>query len=400
MDVVMPQLGETVEEGTITVWCKKVGETVSANETLFEVSTDKVDTEIPAPVDGVLMAVLAEEGDTVSVGTRIAVISGDGDDEQVAEETAPEAQAKPTAAPSPPPAGDANMSAVLSPVVSQMLAEHGLDASQITGTGRGGRITRRDVLVSLEKKNTDSGAAAELPVDGTVIPMSRINQLTAEHMVRSVATSPHVLQAVEADFNAVAQARDANCDGWAEREGFQLTYLPFIARATCLAIADFPNVNASVDGDRLVVHDRIHLGIAVDLDLKELVVPVIRDAGGKRLPDLACAINDVSSRARKGALTPDDLAGGTYTISNSGSFGTLITAPIINQPQVAILSTDGIQKRPSVVTGESGDTLAIRLIGVLAQSFDHRAMGGAYSASFLGRLKEIIEIRNWAEELR
>ncbi len=402
MDVIMPQLGETVTEGTVTVWCKKIGDVVKAEETLFEVSTDKVDTEIPAPADGVLAEILVEEGETVKIGTRIAVIDDGGASATVAA-AAMEAPAAVSATPrSSAPSG--TMARVLSPVVSRLIAEHALDAADITGTGRGGRITRRGVMAHIDESGKAAAAAAAAPPspgdDGaTLVPFSRINRMTAAHMVRSKATSAHVLQAVEADFVAVDEVRTARQEGWTAAEGFALTYLPFIARATCLAIADFPNVNASVAEDGLVVHGRVNLGIAVDLELAELVVPVIKDAGEKSVAELARAIVDLAARARDRTLTPDELAGGTYTISNSGGFGTLITAPIINQPQVAILSTDGVRKRPVVVEDEGGEAITVRPIGILAQSFDHRAMGGAYSAAFLRRLKRIIETHDWGAEL-
>jgi 2-oxoglutarate dehydrogenase E2 component (dihydrolipoamide succinyltransferase) len=409
MDVIMPQLGETVSEGTVTVWCKKVGDAVKADETLFEVSTDKVDTEIPAPADGVLAEILVQEGETVNVGAKLAVIddggaseAGESTEADAGSDSAPvAAQPKPSSPPtSPDMAG--SMAGVLSPVVSRLIAEHGFDAADITGTGRDGRITRRDVMAHLASSGTPpaSGGAGAAEEGTTLVPFSRINRLTGEHMVRSKATSPHVLQAIEADFSAIDEVREAHREDWTGAEGFALTYLPFIARATCLAIADFPNVNARVAEDGLAVFSHVHLGIAVDIDLAELVVPVIRDAEAKSVADLARAINDLAVRARERTLTPDEMAGGTYTISNSGAFGTLITAPIINQPQVAILSTDGVCKRPVVVEDEGGDTITIRPIGILAQSFDHRAMGGAYSAAFLGRLKQIVETYDWAAELR
>ncbi len=387
MDVVMPQLGETVGEGTITVWRKKVGDTVSADEVLFEDSTDKVDTEIPAPTAGVLTEIVVAEGETVGVGTRLAVIDdGRGDAKTEA----------PAAEPAAPPAGadeGGDMAAVLSPVVSRLIAEHGLNVSDITGTGRGGRITRRDVLAHVE---AGSGAAVPSVADGDeVIPFSRVNKLTAQHMVRSKATSAHVLQAVEVDFSAVEAARD----------GSALTYLPFIACAVCRAIAAFPKINASVvkygtGGDALVVHRAVNLGIAVDLDFSALVVPVIRDAQDRSVAELADAIRALADRARGDGLIPDDMTGGTYTITNNGSFGTLITAPIINQPQVAVLSVDGIARRPVVVTGaDGGEEIAIRPVGILAQSFDHRAFGGAYSGAYLNRLKQIIETTDWVAEL-
>ena len=409
MDVIMPQLGETVSEGTVTVWCKKVGDAVKADETLFEVSTDKVDTEIPAPADGVLAEILVQEGETVNVGAKLAVIddggaseAGESTEADAGSDSAPvAAQPKPSSPPtSPDMAG--SMAGVLSPVVSRLIAEHGFDAADITGTGRDGRITRRDVMAHLASSGTPpaSGGAGAAEEGTTLVPFSRINRLTGEHMVRSKATSPHVLQAIEADFSAIDEVREARREDWTGAEGLALTYLPFIARATCLAIADFPNVNARVAEDGLALFSHVHLGIAVDIDLAELVVPVIRDAEAKSVADLARAINDLAVRARERTLTPDEMAGGTYTISNSGAFGTLITAPIINQPQVAILSTDGVCKRPVVVEDEGGDTITIRPIGILAQSFDHRAMGGAYSAAFLGRLKQIVETYDWAAELR
>ena len=218
-------------------------------------------------------------------------------------------------------------------------------------------------------------------------------------MVRSKATSPHVLQAVEANFHAVEKARATHGDAWRDAYSFSLSYLPFISRAIVEAISEFPRVNASIDGDNLEIHGRVNLGIAVDLGFEGLVVPVIKDAQDAKLQDLAFTIRDLAVRARNGKLGADDLAGGTYTLSNSGPFGTLITAPIINQPQVAILSSDGVRKKPVVIEGEGGDSIAIRPIGVLAQSFDHRAFDGAYSAAFLNRLREILEQTDWSTQL-
>jgi 2-oxoglutarate dehydrogenase E2 component (dihydrolipoamide succinyltransferase) len=218
-------------------------------------------------------------------------------------------------------------------------------------------------------------------------------------MVRSAATSPHVLQAVEVDVLGVEQLRSAAGGAWRAREGFSLSYLPFVARAVCRAVPEFPHVNASVRGDALVVHHRVNLGIAVDLDRQGLIVPVVKDAAEKTVRELAVAIHRLADRARRGALTPDELTEGTYTLSNSGPFGTLITAPIIYQPQVAILSTDGVKKRPVVIEGAGGDTIAIRPVGVLAQCFDHRAFDGAYSAAFLRRVREILEQADFAAEL-
>ena len=392
MDIVMPQLGETVTEGTVTVWHKKVGDAVKADEILFEVSTDKVETEVQAPADGVLAEISVEEGTTVDVGTTLAILAEAGGHVAAAPAASPTPKAETPAARAPAarPAGSDRLDATgqpLSPVVRRLLAEHGIDAGAITGTGRDNRITRRDVLAAIP---------AVAHGGGEVIRLSRIRKQIGDHMVRSKATSPHVLQAVEANFHAVEKARTAHGDDWRAKAGFGLTYLPFIARATIEAIAEFPRVNASIDGDNLVVHGRVNLGIAVDLGFEGLMVPVILEAQTLSVADLARAIHDVATGARDGKLGADDYAGGTYTLSNSGPFGTLITAPVINQPQVAILSTDGVRKKPVVIEAPNGDSIAIRPVGVLAQSFDHRAFDGAYSAAFLNRLREILEQTDWS----
>ncbi len=219
-------------------------------------------------------------------------------------------------------------------------------------------------------------------------------------MVRSKSTSAHVLQAIDVDFTAVDQCRLARREEWKSAKGYSLTYLPFVARATCLAIAEFPKVNASTDGEALLVHKAVNLAIAVDLNFEGLVAPVVRNAGALKVSDLAERFNDLGSRAKSNKLTPDDLQGGTYTLSNPGPFGTLFTAPIINQPQIAILSMDAVKKRPVVVEADSGDTIEIRPVGVLAQSFDHRVIDGAYSAAFLNRLKSLIETSDWQHEMQ
>ncbi len=398
----MPQLGETVTEGTVIAWHKKVGDAVKADENLFDVETDKVTAEIPAPAAGVLKEILVAVGTTVAVGARLAVIETAGATvAQSAAAAAPGAAPTVAAATRPPAAPGEAGELPLSPVVRRLIAEHGLDPARIRGTGRGGRITREDVLAALE---TGGGATAPAAPAGRapqaeVVPLSRIRKQIAAHMVRSKATSPHVLQAVEVDFYAVEAARQARGEDWRRREGFGLTYLPFIARAVIDAIAEFPRVNASIDGDNLIVHKRVNLGVAVDLNFEGLMAPVVKDAQSMRLADIARAMNALATRARNGSIGADDLAGGTYTLSNSGPFGTLITAPIINQPQVAILSTDGVRKKPVVIETAAGDAIAIRPIGVLAQSFDHRAIDGAYSAAFLRRLRELIETRDWLAEL-
>lgn len=412
MDVIMPQLGETVAEGTVTRWYKKVGDAVKADEALFDVETDKVSTEIPAPASGVLAAIVVEEGATAKVGARLAVIRESGAAASVQPEVSGAAAA---AAPTPPQTGGkasatrlqparAERSERLSPVVRKLCAEHALDAQQIPGTGRDGRITREDVLEYIATRGTAPQARASLPAApaGAVsaVALTNVRRRTAEHMAKSWSTVPHVMQAVEADFHRVVHARRTFGDEWKKREGYALTYLPFIARAVSVALAKYPNLNATFDGVQLTLHRRINLGIAVDLNFEGLIVPVVKDVPSKSLPQLAREINDLATRARAGRLKPDELAEATYTITNNGAFGTLFTAPIINAPQVAILSTDAIRKKPVVIESSEGDSIAIRPVGMLAQSFDHRAVDGAYAAAFLQEVKSVIETRDWAQALQ
>ena len=333
----------------------------------------------------------------------------------------------------------------MSPVVRRLLNEYGLDAGEVQGSGEGGRITRNDVLAAAAARQGPSAPAAASPPAPTApsrtvspppratappaaaapvpapvapaareeadapaapstgdetVPFDNIRRRTAEHMVRSKATSPHVYTSIEVDYERVDRARRREQEDWRIREGFPLTYLPFIVRAFCDTVEEYPNVNASVDGDNLIVHHDIHVGIAVDLDFKGLIAPVIRNADGKRLRLIAREIHDLATRARSKQLMPDEIAGGTFTITNPGPFGTYMTLPIINQPQVAILSTDGIRKRPWVVTGPDGeDSLAIRHVGILALTWDHRAFDGAYAAAFLQAMKDEIQGRDWEAEL-
>jgi 2-oxoglutarate dehydrogenase E2 component (dihydrolipoamide succinyltransferase) len=408
MDVIMPQLGETVAEGTVTRWYKKVGDAVKADDVLFDVETDKVSTEIPAQADGVLAEILVSEGTTAKVGARLAVIKESGAASAAPARPAVEmpvvARVAAAAAPaSPVRAPRAGADERLSPVVRRLLAEHTLDPSKIAGTGRGGRITREDVLAHIESSSQRSAVGRQpsaAPAEQGSVALNNVRKRTAEHMAKSWTTIPHVLQVVEADFSKVDLARRAAGTQWKAREGWSLTYLPFIARATVQALAKFPRLNSTFSGDRLVLHKRINLGIAVDLNLDGLVVPVLKDAGGKSLAELARGINDLAARARANKLRPDDMTEGTYTITNNGAYGTLITAPIISPPQVAILSTDGIRKRAVVIEGPDGDSIAIRPVGMLAQTFDHRAVDGSYSGSFLNEIKTILEARDWHLELR
>ncbi|MBX3651852.1 MAG: 2-oxo acid dehydrogenase subunit E2 [Burkholderiales bacterium] len=415
MDIIMPQLGETVAEGTVTKWYKKVGDSVKADETLFDVETDKVSTEIPSPVAGVIAEIVVAEGVVAKVGSTLAVIREAG-----AVQSASAAAAK-SAAPATAPAATAAAASTqprrsrvdpaerLSPVVRRLVAEHHLNPADIRGTGRDGRITREDVIGYIAGRGAQPAAVAApsarpapapAPVQsGQTLAFNSVRKRVAENMAKSWQTSPHVLQVVEADFLKVDQARAAHGAAWKAREGFSLTYLPFIVRAVSIALGKFPKLNASLSGDGLTLHRRINIGIAVDLNFDGLVVPVLKDVPSKSLPQIAKEINDLASRARAGKLRPDEMTEGTYTITNNGAFGTVITAPIINQPQVAILSADGIRKKPVVVESEGGDSIAIRPVGVLAQSFDHRAVDGSYSAAFLAEVKNALETRNWVQAL-
>ena len=448
-EITLPQLGETVTEGTITRWFKKVGESVAADEPLFEVSTDKVDTEVPSPIAGVLTEIRVPEGDTVPVGTVIAVVgdsagapapapAAPADAPAPAPQPAPAAPAAAPApvaappapapvitAPAPPPApapvaASSTEGVVLSPVVRKLISENGLDVSRIAGTGPGGRITRDDVIAVIESgagraaapaASAATPAVAPAPMAASVpravagardesIPLSKIRQATGAHMLMSKGASPHAFSVVEVDFANVDATRSRAKGDFKATEGFSLTYLPFIARAVVDALVEFPHLNASLGANELIVHKYIDLGIAVDLDYQGLIVPVIRDAEEKRLRGLAREVNDLASRARTRRLSPDEISGGTFTITNNGSAGSVLTMPIINQPQVAILSTDAIVKKAVVVeVPGGGDSIAIHPVGNLAMAWDHRAFDGAYAAGFLVKVKSILETRDWSAEV-
>ena len=452
----MPQLGETVTEGTIIRWMKRVGDAIAYDEPLFEVSTDKVDSEVPSPASGYLVEILVPEGETVDVGTKLAVVTDTappgGHTGASAVPTAQAPQPPPPAAPAAPapepvsasappeqepalaseqesgPTGKSNGSGlVLSPVVRQLVAEYGIDPASLEGTGKGGRITRADVLSFIDRRAAGVMAAAavarrEEPVGGTpaagprrvaappyppaagardeVVPFTNVRRLTAEHMVRSKATSAHTLAVIEADYEGIERVRRAHKDRFREEEGIGLTYLAFIARAVAETLRDFPQLNASVGDDALIIHRDVHLGIAVDLGQRGLIVPVVRHAEGQSLRGIARAMADLAERARSRRLSADEVTGGTFTITNPGPFGTFLTAPIINQPQVAILSTDGIKRRPVVITAPDGtEAVGIHSVGLLALSFDHRAVDGAYASAFLHELARVIETRDWEAEL-
>ena len=454
-EVTLPQLGETVTEGTITRWFKKVGDTVAADEPLFEVSTDKVDTEVPSPVAGVLTEIRVPEGETVPVGAVIGVVGDAGavvaappaaDPAPVVEAApAPVVAAPVVAAPAPAPVVTApvitapapapvapavgNDNRLLSPVVRRLVTEHNLNVDSIAGTGPGGRITREDVLDHIDKIAAGSAPAAApaarpaavspAPVASTsvaptrvtsapvvragerddVVPLSKIRQLTGAHMTMSLSVSPHAFSVVEVDYANVDNTRAKTKDEFKSAEGFSLTYLPFISRAVVDALVDFPHMNASISGTDLIVHRYVDLGIAVDIEGLGLLVPVVRSAEGKRLRAIAREISDLATRAKSRKLSPDEIQGGTFTISNNGSAGSVLTMAIINQPQVAILSTDAIVRKPVVVNVPGGgESIAIHPVGHLAMSWDHRAFDGAYAANFLVRVKEILETRDWSSE--
>ena len=460
-EITLPQLGETVTEGTITRWFKKVGDTIAADEPLFEVSTDKVDTEVPSPIAGTLTEIRVAEGETVAVGTVIAVVGGAGAAPApapvatpapapvVTPAPAPVAAPAPAPAPTPAPAPVATpapapvaqSNKLLSPVVRRLVNDHGINIDALQGTGPGGRITREDVLDYIDSNGLAAQPAAPAPVATPapvqapatvaaptpvatpapapspapaaalrpastvgdreqVIPLSKIRRLTGSHMVMSLETSPHSFTVVEVDYANVDKTRSAVKESWKTSEGFSLTYLPFISRAVVDALAEFPHLNASIEGDNLIVHSYVDLGIAVDLDYAGLLVPVVRSADAKRLRAIAREIHDLASRARGRKLSPDEINGGTFTLSNNGSAGALIAMPIINQPQVAILSTDAIVRKPVVVAMPDGsESIAIHPMGHLSMSWDHRAFDGAYAGRFLSRVKQILETQDWSAEL-
>ncbi len=456
----MPQLGETVTEGTVTKWFKSVGEIIERDEPLFEISTDKVDSEVPSPAAGVLSEILVPEGETVEVGTVLAV---------VASEVAASAQSPPPEAPTeqaevPMPAAVEREPAlspvapvtsfvvpvpedgartpdgagrtagrIFSPVVRRLLGEYGLDPSEVPGTGPGGRVTRSDVLKVIDAKREAgvpvSGLAtrprADTPARGTpavqvatparsgaeaqpaarvgndeIVPFTNIRRRTAEHMARSKATSAHALVVLEADYEQVERVRRAHGPQFKAEEGFSLTYLPFVARAVVEALGEWPNLNSSVGDDALIVHHERNLGIAVDLDHHGLIVPVVQRAEELTLRGMARKIRDLADRARSKKLSADDISGGTFSITNAGPFGTLLTAPVINQPQVAILSTDAVRRRPVVVAQEDGgEAVAIHSVGLLCLSWDHRAVDGAYAAAFVARVVQLLATHDWSAEL-
>jgi pyruvate dehydrogenase E2 component (dihydrolipoamide acetyltransferase) len=433
-EVTMPKLGETVTEGVVSQWLKQVGDTVAFDDPLFEVSTDKVDSEVPSPYDGVLLEILVNEGDTVPVGTAIARIGEPG--AESAPSSAPSADAaaqvsetdEPAtelAAVTTPPAGNGQSGVLLSPVVRRMAAEKGIDLTAIPGSGAGGRIRREDVEQAIAAQPAAAAPAAATAAPPATVPapaaapaptaaaapqsaagvspgdevvkLSRMRLITADLMVKSLKTSAHVWTSVEVDFEHVEQVRQRHKEQFKKAEGVSLTYLPFIARAVCDALRQFPAVNCSVDieNQTMTLHRYVNLGIAVDLSEQGLVAPVVKNADSLNIRGLARNIAAVAAGARARTLTAADMSGSTFTITNPGPFASYASAPVINQPNVAILSTDGIARRPVAV----GDAIAIHHMSILGFSYDHRAFDGSTASLFLRYIRDAIQDRGWDAEL-
>ena len=437
-DVVMPQMGESITEGTLTKWLKKPGESVARDEPLFEISTDKVDTEIPSPVAGTLAEALVEEGDTVEINTVVARVQeegGEAADEESKEaaeaekpaskeepakekpaqkeaaeeeqgEEPPAEEDQPEEKPAAKPAGE--VKGPVSPLVRRMAREHSIDLSQVSGSGAGGRITKHDVESYLDSRGAapkpDSQAEEEKkekvlpvppagPASRRVEPMSTMRKKIAEHMVYSKQTSPHVTTIHKADMSTIVKVRSGLKEDFKERYGFSLTYLPFVIRAASQALREFPVVNASIEETNIIYHNEINVGIAVALD-NGLIVPVIRNADGLSIVGLQRSIVDLAGRARSRQLKPDEVAGSTFSVTNFGSFGSLFATPVISQPNAAILGVGAIVKEP-VVTKD--DAIAIRSTCYLGLTFDHRLIDGAVADQFTARVKDILE--NWNEKV-
>ena len=423
--VTMPALGESVTEGTVTRWLKNVGDSVAVDEALLEVSTDKVDTEIPSPAAGTILAIDVQVDSTVAVGARLALIGVAGavaapapvktvtppQQAAVVQTVLPPQQAvvpaQPVAQTSALPSSAAsNTDAYVTPIVRKLAAESGVDLSRVQGTGVGGRIRKEDILAakpapvaaySAPASPSPSAPASKLapvavsPLRGTTVTMSRLRKVIAERMVESLQTAAQLTTVVEVDVTKIDRLRQAAKGTFESREGVKLTFLPFFAVAVCETLKQHPVLNCSISGDQITYHGAEHLGIAVDTE-RGLLVPVIRDAGDLNMGGVARRISDVAARTRDNKITPDELGGGTFTITNTGSRGALFDTPIINQPQVAILGLGAVVKRPMVMKGtDGGETIAIRSMVYLALSYDHRIVDGADAARFLVTLKERLE---------
>ncbi len=442
IEVVMPQMGVSVSEGTITKWLKNEGEEIAADESLLEISTDKVDTEVPSPGSGVLLQILVPEGETVDVGTKLAVIgpAGSAPPAPAAEEPkeeapatpapepepapAPQAAAPAEPAPAPPTDGAADGKTFVSPVVARIAAEHGVDVSAVPGTGRGGRVTKKDILGYIEGGAPAAPAPAEAPAapaaapaeapapapaaapaapvtaeqGESLEPMNAMRRGIAEHMRRSLDTAAHVTSAIEVDMSQIVAIRSKLKNDYQSKFGVNPTYLIFVARAATDTLLDYPWINGEIRGDQIVTRNYVNLGFAVELaDGKGLIVPVVKNAEGLNLLGMARAVTEIAERARNKQLLPDDVQGGTFTITNPGGYGTFHGTPVISQPQAAILGTYAVVKRPWVVQDELGqDVIAIRPIMNLTLTYDHRLVDGALAGRFLRDLREKLE--SWGED--
>jgi len=435
VDVVMPQMGVSVSEGTIVEWRKQVGDWVEYEEAIVDISTDKIDTEVPSPASGTVTQILVQEGETVEVGTKLAQIGGaasgepTGDPQPEAEAPeapepaagAPPEPATPPAAPAPqeastppePRAPSDNGKAFVSPAAARIASEHGVDPSQVAGTGRGGRVTKQDILAFVENPPTAEAApqapapaAPQAPKPATaqqppaeaqpgeqLEPVTAMRRGIADHMRRSLDTAAHVTSAIEVDLSRIVAARATLKKEYEASYGVNPTYLAFIARATVLTLKDYPYINAELRGDSIVTRGYVNLGFAVELqDGKGLIVPVLRNAETMNLLGLAKGIADLAARARSKKLLPDDVQGGTFTITNPGGYGTFHGTPVINQPQSGILGTYALVKKPVVVQDEQGaDVIAIRPMMNITLTYDHRLVDGAYAGRFLRDLRARLE---------
>jgi 2-oxoglutarate dehydrogenase E2 component (dihydrolipoamide succinyltransferase) len=439
VDVVMPQMGVSVSEGTITKWSKQVGEQIEADETLLEISTDKVDTEVPSPAAGIVTEILVPEGETVAVGTVLARIGGEAGaaapapvpappaPEPAAAPAAPAEPSAPAAAEPGPPTEretEGNGRSFVSPVVARIASEHNIDPTQVPGTGTGGRVTKKDIQAFIEAGPPEV-AAPEAPAEApapapppaapavqaqaapaasgdpapgeSFEPMSAMRRGIAEHMRRSLDTSAHVTSAIEVDMSKVVSIREKLKKEYQSAYGVNPTYLAFVARATTETLREYPYVNGELRGDKIVTRSYVNLGFAVELaDGKGLIVPIVKNAETLNLLGMAKGIAEIAKRARDKQLTPDDVVGGTFTITNPGGYGTFHGTPVISQPQAAILGTYAIVKRPWVITDDNGaDAIAIRSIMNVTLTYDHRLVDGAYAGRFLRDLRE--RLQTWGE---
>ena len=432
-DIIMPQMGESIVEGTITKWLKKPGDKVQRDEPLFEISTDKVDAEIPAPASGVLQEIKVTEGTTVGVNTVVGTIAADGEAAAPAksapaaaqEKPAPEKkeEKKPAAAPTPLPTtsvapsqpAEEDEEARSSPLVRKIAREHGVSLSQISGTGLGGRITKQDITAFIERQSS-TPAAPSVPASqdapapatsrpaptpaaypGDLVPLTNMRKIIAQRMIESRRTSAHVHCMYEVDFTRIVTLRAKHKSAFEQRHGVRLTFMPFFVRATIIAVQQFPIVNASLEGDSVRYHRQINVGIAVALDWG-LIVPVLKNAGDLNFLGLQRGITDLGERARSKKLKPEDVEGSTFTVTNPGQFGAVFGLPIINQPNSAIMGVGGITKQPLVVTDKEGnDSIAIRSVVHLTLGYDHRLIDGAVADQFMALVKKNLE--TWSEEI-